>query len=106
MWNVIGTNITMAEKDYGIQLPITVNGTQLTAQDSIRITIKNVMNGMTILVKDFDGITDNTFDLELTEEETELFAVGSYVYSMDWYQDGEFMCNIIPVSSFKVVDKA
>lgn len=106
MWNVIGTNITMAEKDYGIQLPITVNGTQLTAQDSIRITIKNVMNGMTILVKDFDGITNNTFDLELTEEETELFAVGSYVYSMDWYQDGEFMCNIIPVSSFKVVDKA
>ena len=54
-WNVTNLNLSMAEGDYGIALPV---------------------------------------------------PVGGYVYCLDWYQNGNFMCNIIPSAQFKVVDKA
>lgn len=106
MWAVSGNNLKMCEDDFGIQLPITVQGVTLTNADSLRFTFKNIVNGDTILVKEFDSITDNKVNLELTEAETVLFPVGNYVYSLDWYQNGLFLCNIIPSASFKVVDKA
>lgn len=102
MWNVIGLNLQMTEGDYGIELPITVSGVTLGAQDSVKFTLKQ--NGETILTKDFSNIQQNTVKLTLTEAETP--PVGSYVYSLDWYQSGTFMCNIIPCAAFKVVDKA
>ena len=106
MWNVSGTTLIMTEGDYGIKLPVTISGTTLAAGDSVKLIFKAKQNGDELLVKDFDSITDNTVELELTEAEAALFSVGSYVYSLDWYQDGNFMCNIIPSAILKVVDKA
>lgn len=106
MWNVIGQDLKMAEGDWGIQLPITITGTTFTAADEMKLTIKTALNGNTILEKTFSDLTDNTANLELTEAESALLPVGSYVYRLDWYQDGAFMCNIIPVATLKVVDKA
>ena len=106
MWNVIGANLQMTEGDYGVALPVEIKGTTLGEQDSIKLTFKNAVNGDEILSKTFDGITDNTVSLELTDEESALFSVGVYVYCLDWYQNGNFMCNIIPSALFKVVDKA
>ena len=106
MWYTAGTNLQMAEEDYGLKLPVTIEGTTLGENDSLRITIKKRVDGNVILVKDFSDIVENTVELEFTEEESALFSVGSYVYSLDWYQDGNFMCNIIPVGQFKVVNKA
>ena len=106
MWNVIGANLQMTEGDYGVSLPVEIKGTTLGAQDSIKLTFKTAVNGDEILSKTFDGITDNTVSLELTDEESALFSVGVYVYCLDWYQNGNFMCNIIPSALFKVVDKA
>lgn len=105
-WSVKGQNLSMAEDDYGIALPITINGTTFGAQDSIKLIFKDENNGTTILEKDFTNIADNTVNLTLTEEDTAKFPVGSYVYRLDWYQDGNFMCNIIESANFKVVDKA
>ena len=105
MWVVQGNTLSMAEGDYGIQLPITVSGTQFTLSDKIRITLKTAKNGTEILTKDYTP-QDNTVNFELTEEESELFPVGVYAYSLDWYQDGAFMCNIVTAATFKVVDKA
>lgn len=102
MWNVIGLNLQMTEGDYGVALPVSISGVTLGAQDSVRFTLKQ--NGETILMKDFTNITGNTVQLIFAENETP--PVGSYVYSLDWYQLGTFMCNIIPCASFKVVDKA
>lgn len=94
----------MAEGDWGVKLPVTVSGVTFSEHDSIKIVIKN---GETTLVeKEYTNITQNTVNLELTEAESALLSVGSYVYRLDWYQDGAFMCNIIPISTFKVVDKA
>ena len=105
-WNVTGQNLSIVEGDFGIALPVEIGGVTLGAQDSIKLTFKAAVNGEAILAKEFDGIIDNTVSLELTEEETALLPVGAYVYSLDWYQSGNFMCNIIPSASFKVVDKA
>lgn len=106
MWYVSGLNLQMAEGDYGISLPITVHGTELGGNDSLRVTIKTRKNGETILEKNYSDIEDNTVELELTQTESAKLPVGVYVYSLDWYQNGIFMCNIVLCSLFKVVDKA
>ena len=98
-WTVDENEITMCEGDYGIELPITVTGVELTEDDSLMITIKDAMNGNQLLQKSFKEA------LSLTAVESTQLPVGKYVYSLDWYQNAVFMCNIIPKAPFKVVDK-
>ena len=99
MWSVDENEITMCEGDYGIDLPISIEGAELSVGDSLMITIKDVINGTQYLQKSFvDALT-------LTLAETAQVPVGKYVYSLDWYRGGAFMCNIIPKAPFKVVDK-
>lgn len=104
MWNVNGLQLNMTEGDWGVKLPVTVTGVTFTANDSVRIKIQR--DETTIIEKEYTNITQNTFDLEFTEAESALLPVGSYLYSLDWYQDGAFMCNIIPSGMFLVGDKA
>lgn len=104
MWNVNGITLNMTEGDWGVKLPVTVTGVTFTANDSVRIKIQR--GETTIIEKEYTNITQNTFDLEFTEAESALLPVGSYLYSLDWYQDGAFMCNIIPSGLFLVGDKA
>ena len=96
----------MVEGDFGLELPITISGATFAAGDELCMTFKTAANGTTILTKTFGNIQNNTVKLVLTEEESALFAVGSYVYALDWYQDGVFLCNIIPCAGLRVVDKA
>ena len=104
MWNVNGITLNMTEGDWGVKLPVTVTGVTFTANDSVRIKIQR--GETTIIEKEYTNITQNTFDLEFTEAESALLPVGSYLYSLDWYQDGAFMCNIIPSGRFVVGGKA
>lgn len=104
-WYVSGNNLQMCEGDFGVELPLTISGTEFTAQDVIRITFKTAKNGDAILTKEYTP-TNGALNIVFTEEESALFPVGSYVYVMDWLQSGSFMCNIINMASFKVVDKA
>lgn len=106
MWVVSGQDLKMTEGDYGIQLPITITGATFAQNDEVRLTIKTAVNGETVLEKTFSDIAQNTVNLELTEEESAMMPVGTCVYALDWYQDGAFMCNIIPSANFRVVDKA
>ena len=105
-WKVNGLNIAMTEEDYGIELPLKINGVTLDAQDSIKLTFKDGNNGETILEKTFNEITDNTVKIVFSDTESALFPIGAYVYRIDWYQDGNFMCNIVESAAFRVVDKA
>ena len=105
MWAVQGLTIQMAEGDYGIDLPVTISGTTLTTSDTLKFVILTARNGRGILEKGYTP-ENNTVNLELTEEESALFPPKMYVYRLDWYQNGSFMCNIIPEGVFKVVDKA
>ena len=106
MWNANGSTLQMAEGDYGIELPVVISGTTLVAADTLRFTFKSAPNQQTILEKEYTNIQNNTVNLVFTEAESELFTVGTYFYCLDWYQNGNFMCNIIPQAVFKVVDKA
>ena len=106
MWAVNGQELRMVEGDFGLKLPVTISGATFSANDEAKLIIKRTPNGDALIEKTFSEITENTFDLEITEAETELLPVGSYVYLLDWYQDGAFMCNIIPTAQFKVVEKA
>lgn len=105
MWKVMGTNIRMAEGDFGIALPALVVGAVLDASDTIRFSFKKAVNGNAILIKDYTPI-DNTVGLEFTEEESALFPVGQYAYSADIFNNGVFRCNLVPIGLFKVVEKA
>lgn len=107
MWVVSKEHtLQMTEGDYGVELPITIKGITLTQNDEIVITVKNRNNCNTVLVKSFTGIENNTVRFELTAEESALMKVGAYTYTLDWCQDGNFMCNIIPSAAFIVADKA
>lgn len=103
MWNCTGQNITMVRGDFGIELPITIGGATFAENDELRLKI--CRNGEEIVSKVFDTIEQNTITLMLTEEESDLLRVGAYAYSLDWYHDDAFMCNVIPTASFKVVGK-
>lgn len=106
MWSGTATRLQMVEGDFGLALPFTVSGIELGASDCLKFTFKKSTNGSTILEKAFEGITDNTVRLEFTEEESALFSPGAYVFSLDWYQAGDFLGNIIDNGSLRVVDKA
>lgn len=93
----------MCVGDWGVELPITISGVTLGPSDSLKITISN---NTPLIVKEYDNITQNTIRLVLTEAESALLPVGTYVYSLDWYQDGSFLCNIIKYGLFLVGDKA
>lgn len=105
-WYVSGNDLQMAEGDYGVELPITISGMEFAAGDCVKLTIKTAKNGDVVLTRDFTTITQNTITLELTEAESALLTVGSYVYRLDAYQNGNYLNNIIPLASFKVVDVA
>ena len=105
MWAVNGNKLTMVEGDYGLQLPVTFSGGTITSSDEIRFVLNDAIDGNNLLTKTYNNIQQNTINLELTEAETALLPVGDYVYGLDWYQDGAFMDNVIPVSSFKVIKK-
>lgn len=106
MWAVNGQDLKMTEGDWGIQLPVTIDGTTLTANDELKLTIKTAINGDIVVEKTFSNISQNTVNLVFTAQESALFSVGTYVYALDWFQNGAFVCNIIPAAMFKVVEKA
>lgn len=106
MWSVNKNDLTMAENDYGIKLPITISGMTLAANDCIHIVIKKAVNGTEILTKEFSDIQENTVNLEFTAAESALLPVGKYVYRLDVYEDGNYLCNLIPSAALKVVDVA
>lgn len=105
MWEVYGDNLKMTVGDYGVELPLTISGTTLTASDEIKFTAKHKQTGSTILEKTFSNISANTVNLVLTKKDSNQFRVGEYRYSLDWYQDNVFMCNIIPDAQLMVVNK-
>ena len=105
MWAVKNTTYSMAEGDWGVALPITVEGITFSENDFLKFVFKDQVNGTTILEKQYTPV-ENTINLEFTEAESALFPVGSYAYHLDWYQNGAFLCNLVPSATLKVVDKA
>lgn len=106
MWRSSGNNLSFVEGDWGIAEIVNIHGIEVTTNDSFKFIFKKQKNGSPILEKEFTSPDGNALELVLTEQESQLFIPGNYVYSLDWYQNGHFMCNIIECGGLKVVDKA
>lgn len=104
-WEAQGTNITMAEGDYGVSLPFIVKGVTFTNNDSIGFVVKSV-TGDELINKVFSSNASNKVNIYFTEEESAKLPAGTYRYRLDWYQDGAFMDNIIKMGALRVVNKA
>lgn len=101
--------IEMVEGDYGITLPITIepeNDEQFSTEDTFAIKIYKKINDEPIINAEYTEIENNTIPFELTQQDSALLPVGMYYYDLDWFQDGNFMCNIIARESFTVLEKA
>ena len=109
MWNTKGKNSTdliMDEGDYGVEVDVGILGVSISSSDVIKIEVRHVKNGDIVLEKEYTNITsDDTIQLSWTEAETELLTPGTYVYNLDWYQNGVFMCCIVNNSKLQVRDK-
>ena len=79
MWKADGCSLQMTVGDYGVALPFELKGITISEQDSIKIVVKSETCGTKLIEKDFKSI--------------------------DWYQDGIFMCNIISDGTLRVVKK-
>lgn len=85
MFKVNNNDIYMTEHDFNVALPVTINGAEFDATDSVKIVIKK--NDEVVLEKIYNDIQDNTFNFILSETESELLPLGHYFYHMDWYED-------------------
>lgn len=107
MWAVSnGYDLQMTEGDYGIDLPITLTGSNFSSGDVAEFVIKSAVNGTTKVTKTITSVENDVININLDSTDTAALPVGTYVYGLDWYRSGEFMCNIIPYATFKVVEKA
>lgn len=99
-----GRNIIITEGDFGIGIPITIVGSNILPDHKLKMTIKSDEN-KDLIIKEYNNIKNNTFEFELTEEESKKLIVNSYFYVLDWYKDGEFLCNVIKDGCLVVEDK-
>ena len=100
-----GSTITMTEGDYGVSLPMTINGINFERNDAINLIIKSEKNGTEFITKTFTGIENNTFDFMLTKEESNKLTPKKYVYVLDWYRENSLLCNLINDGVLEVEDK-
>lgn len=105
MWVESNDRLKMTVGDYGVALPFSFEGITLTGSDSIKISFTSAITGEEVLTKEYHNISDNKVNLELSASETDLFPIGLYAFSIDWYQSGNFLCNLIPIFLFEVVAK-
>lgn len=105
MWAAVGTNLKMAEGDYGVPIVFSIKNVEFSGFDSIRLTVKDTVNGTGIFTKTISDLSGNTFQIMLTSAESALIPVGEYVYALDWYINDVFLCNLVPVGLITVLDK-
>lgn len=102
------SEIEMVEGDYGLTLPITLqnSNTTFSKEDCFSIKIFKEIDGKPIITKEYSNISNNTIEFSLTQEESNLLPKGRYYYDIDWFQDNNFLGNIVRKKRFKVQDKA
>lgn len=101
-----GSNkLSMVEGDYGLDLPLIINGITIASADKLNFYIKQDRNSEKIIDQTYENIKDNTFNLTFTKEESEKLPVGRYKYAIDWYKENTFCGNLIKYSDFVVEDK-
>lgn len=97
--------ILMTEGDFGLSLPITITGGEISNEEEIKFSIKKINGEEIIEPKIYSNINENCFNLVFTKEESELLKKGIYLYYLDWYKNDEFLGNVINGEIFEVEGK-
>lgn len=105
-FNESQNRLEMIEGDFGIKLPIQIEGITLEENDSIALKVFKEINTNPIISKTFTNILNNTVELEFSKEESKLLDVGNYYYDIDWFQGEKFLGNIAAKKKFSVREKA
>lgn len=98
--------IKMIEGDFGIVLPIEIEGITISNDDELSFKIFENINEVPIISKTYNNISDNTINFKLTKEESQLLKVGYYFYDIDWYKGESFLGNLVAKETLSVLEKA
>lgn len=98
--------LEMIEGDFGIKLPVEIEGVTVEEKDSISLKVFKEMNANPVISKTFTNISNNTIELEFFKEESKILSVGNYYYDIDWFRGEEFLGNIAAKKKMKVKEKA
>lgn len=101
-----GTRISMDAYDYGITLPIDVEGTNFEEDDTMLFELKKSSDSNSLIVKEFSNELQSTdlfrFFLEFSKEESESLFPGNYVYYIRYLKDGNVRDTIVDGDDFKI----
>lgn len=101
-----GTRIFMDYADYGITLPIDVEGTDFEATDTMIFELKKSSDSPSIITKEFTNELESTslfrFFLEFSKKEAESLFPGNYVYYVRYLKDGDVRDTVIDGDDFKI----
>ena len=97
--------IIMTEGDFGLVLPITITGAEISENEKIKFCLRKTSGEDLIEPKVYNDIKNNTFDLIFTKAESDLIKRGTYLYYLDWYKENVFLGNIINGDIFEVEGK-
>ena len=97
--------ILMTEGDFGLSLPITITGGEISNEEEIKFSIKKINGEEIIQPKIYKNINNNTFNLAFDKTESDLLKKGTYLYYLDWYKSDEFLGNVINGEIFEVEGK-
>ena len=101
-----GSNkLSMVEGDYGLTLPLIINGITISTDDKLNFYIKKDKNSEKIVDQNYENIENNTINLTFSKEESDRLPIGNYKYAIDWYKQDTFCGNIIKEKDFEVEDK-
>lgn len=106
MWKRENKKLSMDEGDFGVGLLTKIKGGSLPSGVKVKFWIKKFVNNdrIEILNKTYD-VVDNTFNLSLTKEESDLLPSGCYTYGVELFKEGNFLNTIVNNEEFKVKDK-
>lgn len=101
-----GTRITMDYGDYGIQLPIDIDGAVFEDTDTMLFELKKSKNSCPIIKKEYTNTSDDNnlfrFFLEFTKKESQAIPPGNYVYYITYLKNGDVRDTIVSGESFKI----
>lgn len=104
MLKVNGKQLIMNAGDYGETVEFKlINGTILE-NDDITLIIENKRTFNNIIEKKLDITGVNEFEFTLTEEETALLDVGTYLWGILWERNGELV-DTLEVDNFFTVER-
>ena len=91
MFRVNGTYIKMNEGDYGEILTFQLIGGTILPMDNITFIIETRREHEQVLEKKCEYVDEKSFEVQLSQEDTNELSVGTYIWGILQERDGELI---------------